>query len=105
MENDQLMNEEGEPPDEDDMELGELDLPTLSKAVKKGETKNIPLHQLDLLAELYSAISKDKQLPKQADTASQYQSRTQLRVKAQKRRDMPKIQSDTPKKEGNQIDS
>ena len=64
VENDKLMNEEGEPPEVDEMELGKLDLPTLFEAVKKGKTKNILLHQLNILAELYNAISKDKKLPK-----------------------------------------
>ena len=47
---DQVMDEDGETLEVDDMELGKLYLPALSEAVKKGETNNIPLHQLDLLA-------------------------------------------------------
>ena len=71
MAEDQVMNEDGETPKVDDMELGELDLPALSEAVKKGEMNNIPLHQLDMLAELYNFMSKEKQVLKQAEKENQ----------------------------------
>ena len=65
------MDQDGETLEVDDMELGEIDLAALSEAIKIEEMNNIPLHQLDMLAELYNFMSKEKQVLKQAEKENQ----------------------------------
>jgi len=81
------------------MELGELDVPALATAITSGDTEQILQHQWDLLADLYNNINQNKLPPKQAiPKVSSIMSQSHLGTKTQKRREMPKIQSSTPKK-------
>ena len=92
------MAEEDKLVETNDMELGYLDVTTLTTTITTGETKNIPHQQWDLLADLYNSMDKDKPATKHETPAMSDSNQSHLGTKAQKKRDMPKIQSNTLKK-------
>lgn len=76
------MNEEEELPEIEDMELGELDLSALNASNKSREANKIPIHQMNLLADLYKSISTEKCPHKQGQSSAQTSSQIPLGIKS-----------------------
>ena len=92
------MIEDGEHNDGEDMELGELDLLVWNEAKKNGNIECIPADQLKLFANIYMSIHPSKETAKREELSQQEMGKQTLGLKQYKRRDVAKIQSDTPKK-------
>ena len=78
---DQRMIEDGEDNDEEDMELGELDLSVWNEATKNGNAECIPYDQLKIFANRYRNIHPSKETANIAEVSSQDSGKQNLGLK------------------------
>ena len=81
-----------------DRDGGELDIPALVDAIQRNEIHRIPQKQMELFKETYYSVYKEQPPPRTEGNAGTQTTPAQLGVRSLKRKEMPKIQSEVPKK-------